>query len=464
MPSKNSSTVMLDVNAGSPAEQAKPVEMEAAPGDPFRILILGDFSGSEYRPALAGRKPVRVDRDNFDDVLRKMNPRVDALKLSFTELADFDPDSIFRRCEVFQNTAPAARVETPPAPTPARAPIQADVERLTSGSLLDDIVGQADEPAAGRPRPRDEMQSLVERVVAPHLAPREDPAAADARQRAMQTHQARMRAILHHGKFQALEAAWRALDLLVRDLNSEEGLSIHILDVTKQEAAEDLDDDRGRLYRVLVEETVGTPGGQPWAVIIGNYGFDRSEEDIATLARLAGLARGAGAPFLAEGEPPGEAESAAWSALRAHRDARWLGLALPRFLGRLPYGRLTYAIESFPFEEIEGAPNHSDFLWLNPAFACALLLGRSYNDQGWALRAGADREISGMPYFTFERDGETQAKPCAEVLLTDSEIEYLQEQGLMALASIKNRDAVFLMRFQSIAEPLAALAGRWRAS
>lgn len=464
MPSKNSSTVMLDVNAGSPAEQTSPVPMEAAPGDPFRVLILGDFSGSEYRPALAARKPVRVDRDNFDDVLRKMNPRVDALKLSFTELADFEPDSIFRRCEAFQNTTPAARVETASAPAETRAPIQADVERLTSGSLLDDIIGQSDEPAAGRARPRDEMQSLVERVVAPHLAPREDPSVANARQKITQAHQALMRAILHHGKFQALEAVWRALDLLVRGLNSEDGLSIHILDVTKQEAAEDLEDDHGRLYRVVVEETAGTPGGQRWAILIGNYAFDRSEEDIAMLARLAGLARGAGAPFLAEAEPPADGDNARWSALRAHRDARWLGLALPRFLGRLPYGPKTYAVESFPFEEIEGPPNHADLLWLNPAFACALLLGRSYNDQGWAFRAGADREISGMPYYTFEREGETVPQPCAEILLTDSEIDYLQGQGLMALASIKNRDAVFLMRFQSIAEPLAGLAGRWRPS
>ncbi len=453
MPQKDSSSsVILDVN---PTEPQRAADLRRAePNDPFRILILGDFSGKSDRAGLAGSKPRRIDRDNFDDVMRGMGVQLPALNLSFNELADFDPDSLFRRCDAFRNVAAPERTEKTAAPASPRS-LESDVARLTSGSLLDDIVEQADAPARGV-RPRDELQSLIENVVSPHLVAREDQETMDARARSLTAQQALMRGILHDPRFQALEAAWRALDLLVRRLDTDGALSIEILDATKQEVI------RGEreLRRLLVQETVETPGAQAWGVIIGNYVFNQSCEDALALAKMAAVARDAGAPFIAEAEPPSQA-SAEWESLRKSRDARWIGLALPRFLGRLPYGRATYAIESFAFEEIESTPQHSDFLWTNPAFACALLLGRSFNDSGWSFRPGADREISGLPYFTYVRDGETQAQPCAEVLLTDSEIDYIQEQGFMALASIKNRDAVFLMRFQSIADPLAGLSGRW---
>lgn len=458
------SSVVLSVDAGSPDEETRPVALRAAEDDPFRILILGDFSGADPRPPLESRRPLRVDRDNFDDAMRKLGVSVEALSLRYRELADFEPDSIFRRCEAF-HTGSSESAGSPAAAAPPVRPspssLDNDIERLTSGSLLDDILSQADTPPEARTRPRDELQSLVERVVTPHLVPGESRQQLDARQRTQHAQQALMRAILHQPKVQALEAAWRGLDLMVRSLESDEGLSIHILDLSKAEAAADIASGRGLLSRVLVEETVGTPGGHPWAVILGNYCFDRSAGDIAMLASLARLARAAGAPFVAEAEPPSDSGEAEWNGLRAHPAAAWVGLALPRFLGRLPYGRDTYAVESFPFEEMEGVPNHSDFLWVNPAFACGLLLGRSYNDHGWRFRPGADREISRLPYFTFERNGEKEAQPCAEVLLTDSQIESLQDQGLMSLASIKNRDAVFLMGFQSIAEPPCGLAGRW---
>ncbi len=443
---------MLDVNAAEPKAAAEMQRPER--DDPFRILILGDFSGRMDRAGFAS--PLRVDRDNFDDAIRKLRVQIPPLNLSFNGLADFEPDSLFRRCDAFRDLAAPGRKEVRAAPAVSSS-VESDVARLTSGSLLDDIVEQAEAPAAGRAKPRDELQSLIDRVVSPHLVPREDQAAMDARARSVSAQQALMRAILHDPRFQALEAAWRALDLLVRELDTDSGLSIHILDVSKDGIARD----HAALRRLLVEETVETPGGQPWALIIGNYVFNQSADDAALLATIGALARQAGAPFIAEAEPPSE-PSAEWSAFRKSRDARSIGLALPRFLGRLPYGSATYSIDSFPFEEIDGAPQHSDFLWTNPAFACALLLGRSYNDSGWNFRPGADREIAGLPYFTFSRGGDTQAQPCGEILLTDSEIDHIQEQGFMALASIKNRDAVFLMRFQSIADPPSGLAGRWQ--
>ncbi len=450
-----SGSVVLDINAGNPAAQPAAEIFKARRDDPFRMLILGDFSGNTPR-SVAGKQPQRIDRDNFDEVLRKFCVRIPALNLTISELADFEPDSLFRQCEAFRALAPSPRHKKEERPAFSSADVmESQAARLATGSLLDEIVEQADAAQTGR-RTRDQLQSFVERAVAPHLVRHEDTAAVDE-----SACQRLMRAILHNPQFQALEGAWRGLDLLTRRLDTDGGLSIYILDVSKKEIAEDLTKNGDQLYRLLVQETVETPGGQPWAVIIGNYVFGRSAEDAELLARLATLARKAQAPFIGEAEPPAE-NGVEWEALRKNPDAGWIGLALPRFLSRLPYGRATYTIESFGFEEIDGAPRHSEFLWTNPAFACGLLLGRSYNNLGWNFRPGTDREIDGLPYFTFEREGETQAQPCAEVLLTDSEIDSLHEQGLMALASMKNRGAVFLMRFHSIAEPLSALAGRWQ--
>lgn len=430
----NSSSVLLDVTAGE-EPQVLPVEVE--PGDLFRILILGDFGGrAERDDDLASRKPQPIDRDRFDDVLRAANVRVSsgAVKLKFIELEDFTPDAIFERCELFRGAPPIAQASS--APVSSGSSVESDLARLTSGSLLDQVVEQS---AGGD---GDDLQGIVNRVVAPHLVRHEDRSAEH------EEHARAMRAILHDPQFQALEAAWRSLDMLARGLDTDGALSLHILDVTKAELARSLD--------------ALDFGDKPWALMIGNYSFDCSAEDAKLLERLGALARRTGAPFIAEAAPPDDdSETAEWRALRRSPGARWIGLALPRFLVRMPYGRQSYAIDSFPFEEIPGRPEHGDYLWGNPAFICAWLLGRAFNEQGWRFRPGAVRRIDGLPYHVCQIEGETRSQPCAEVALTDHEIEFIQDHGFMALAAMKNSDVAMIMRFQSIAEPPAGLAGRW---
>jgi type VI secretion system protein ImpC len=465
MPPKPSSSIVLDVNAGNPAEQPEPLHVEAAPDDPFRILIIGAFSGRQNRAPLGSRRPQSIDRDNFDEVLGRMHVEADlrldaatTVRLNFTTLADFDPDSIFERCELFRTLRPvrSEQAASTAAETSSsreskaaeRNTIEADAGRLASGSLLDEIVEQAD---VHRPAEfRSDLQAVIERVVAPHLV---RPSTEDlpARDRA---YSALMRAILHHPQFQALEAAWRALDLLARGLDTDGALSLHILDATREELESGMDALSPQL----------TPR-EPWAIIAGNYVFDHSDRDAALLQRLGELAGRATAPWIAESAPPEEdSGNSEWRALRGSPLARWIGLALPRFLARMPYGRRTYAIESFPFEEISGRPEHNQLLWANPAFACAWLLGRAFNEYGWKFRPGAVYQMAGLPYYSYEWEGEMMSQPCAEVLLTDSQIEFIQEQGVMALAPMKNRDVAMLVRFQSIADPVSALAGRWRRS
>ena len=148
--------------------------------------------------------------------------------------------------------------------------------------------------------------------------------------------------------------------------------------------------------------------------------------------------------------------------LRHLPEAGAVGLALPRFLLRLPYGEKTSSLESFDFEELEVEGEHEDYLWGNPAFVLALLLGQSFERSGWQMRPGSVPDLTGLPLHIYGSAGGTEAKPCAEVLLTDSALERILEAGLIPLISFKGRDSVRVARFQSIAEPARPLTGPWQ--
>jgi type VI secretion system protein ImpC len=491
--------------------------MRPKPETPFRILVLGDFGGRPSRGAVSPvartskHGPVLVDRDTLDRVLKSMAvelhlalPVGGRLAIQVREMDDFHPDSIYERHEAFQALRqlrrklgePAgfaeaaaeirgwtAAPERPGRPAPARDQDAVRPPESASG-VLEQILQREEETSGGAPaRVADDLQSFVRRIVAPYLVPGEDPRQAELIATVDAAAGDLMRSILHQREFQAVEAAWRALAMLVHGLEDGQ-LSLSIVDLTKAELAADLaaDDDLERtgLYRLLVEEAVGTPGVAPWAVIAGNYTFESTAEDVQTLRRLAWIASRAGAPVLGAASPrivgcaslvetldprewDREAPNQHWQALRRSPEASYLGLALPRFLLRLPYGEDTDRTERFSFEEMPGAPAHEDYLWANPAFACVYLLAQTFSREGWALRPGRFREITGLPLHV-RGDGERRITPCAEVLLTERAAEAMLDQGLMPLASMKDRDAVQLVRFQSVAAPLRALSGWWGSS
>ena len=511
--------------AGAPLEET-----------PFRIALLGDFSGAQSHARnkidVADRRAVLIDRDNFEDVLAKTGAAVELalgetpLNLRFSELDDFHPDRLFERATIFRRlrearlrlqdpaTFAAAAEEFGIAPqreaasvvtggqasektSAAAASAESVMAGVRSGGLLDEIVEQSG-GGAKEPRPSrapDELQEFVRRAVKPHLVAAADPRQAELLaviDRALST---QMRALLHVPAFQALEAAWRAVFFLVRRMETGTQLKLYLIDITKEELAADLmsaaDLRASGTYRLLVEKSVGTPGAEPWALLIGNYSFAAGREDAELLGRLGKIAKAAGAPFVAAASPrllgcrslaetphprewklaPDAEGAAAWSALRAIPEARWVGLALPRFLLRLPYGKQTDRIEAFDFEEMPEAPAqsesgpqapaHEDYLWGNPAFACALLLARSFSDDGWQMRPGTHADITGLPLHVYQRNGDSELKPCSEALLTEDAAQRILEHGFMPLVTMKGRDTVRLVRFQSIAEPLRALAGRW---
>jgi type VI secretion system protein ImpC len=199
---------------------------------------------------------------------------------------------------------------------------------------------------------------------------------------------------------------------------------------------------------------------------------------MALLWRLGQIARLAGAPFIAAASPrfvgsddlasspdpddwgPSPADEG-WSELRRSDEAPYLGLALPRVLLRAPYGPEDSSIESFPFAEFPGPAAHESYLWANPAFALALLLGPAFDASGHFDPTDFDPNLTDLP-LAMERteDGETRVKPCAEVLLGSRAAERILDAGLMPLQSVREQGVVRLARLVSIAEPAAPLGFR----
>jgi type VI secretion system protein ImpC len=504
----------VNLTAGGDSSGARP-----SSETPFRIAMLGDFSGRANRKVLdkktiAKRRVVVVDRDNFEEVLSRSGAGIqlslgegDSLSLRFSELEDFHPDRIFQSLEIFNKLREMrGRLEDPStfqdaaeefglrsrdsAPEPSKPDTSSgSVARpqgnSPSGSLLDQMIEQTETRFdTNLPmRSRDEVGAFAQRVVAKHLVSAPDPRQPQILAVIDRAIASLMRAVLHNPDFQALEAAWRAVFFLVRQLETGSQLKLYLIDISKAELAADLQSAADlrdtETYRLLVEQSVETPGADPWSILVGNYRFGPATEDAELLSRIAQIAIRADAPFLAEASPnllgcsslestsqPRDWKSPrqmsrGWAELRHCPEAAFVGLALPRFLLRLPYGKKTSRLESFNFEEFAEAPAHEDYLWGNPAFAVALLLAQSFTEAAWEMRPGTVTEIQNLPLHVDHRDGDSSAKPCAEVLLTEDAVERLVEEGLLPLVSFKNRDHVRIGRFQSIADPPKALAGRW---
>jgi len=439
---------------------------KAAAGDsarsnhgPMRLLVLGDFSGraAADRPPLATRQTYRVDVDNLDDIVHRLAPRVSLPEgeLRFEEMEDFHPDALYSRFELF-DALRQARAQ-PPA---------------TAGDLLGSLLGHGAPPAAlASAAPATGLDALIHSIVAPHIV-------ADT---AAQTHSytsavdaavaEQMRKLLHESAFQRIEAAWRGVQWLIANAELDEDLQLHLFDVTRDELLADVVAANGQLtqtglYRALADRWRNVPGGQGWSALVGLYRFGPGDADIGLLAALGLIAAQAGGPLLAEADPllaSGEAaQLAGWQALRRSEAAPWIGLAAPRLLLRLPYGKASDPVAGFAFEEFAGTPAHEEFLWGNPGLAVALLIARAFSVRGWQFEPGDEREIGDLPAYTVMLDGEKELQACAEKYLGDQGGQALLDAGLMPLLSHRQRNAVTVMRFQSVTEPAAALAGAWR--
>ncbi len=415
----------------------------------FRIALIGDFSGRAQRDPIAKRRPMILDRDNFDSVLRRLKLVIDSPvgDIEINEMDDFHPDRVYTHVEFDSIRDLRKRLANPntfneaaqqllghaPAPPP----------RPQSGAdILAGIIGGTPTGAAPkRAEPVDDLRAFIERAVAPYLVPGEHPRAAELIGRVDEAASAVMRAVLHDAAFRRIETAWRSAWLLVQRLETGADLKIYLYDITKQELAEESQ----AVHDLLVRRS------DPFAVLVSMDAF--GSDDVRLLRVMGAIAQKANAPWLAEADPSliGAPE---WSAFRSTAEARWIGLALPRVLLRMPYGKNFDPCETFPFEEVSGKPDVKQMLFGSPAVFCALLMGQSHQENR------AAREIGDLPFYTYKEDDETVMFSPVEVELTGETAEALLDSGIMPIMGIRNRDAARVLRFQSAAEPPTSLPGQ----
>lgn len=425
--------------------------------DPMRVLVLGDFSGKPLaeRPPLATRPTHRIDVDTLDAVLQRVGPRLPrpAGEVTFRSIHDFHPDSIYQRVELFEALR---RART--SPPPAHGTVDDDLGRL---------LGKATAPAAAPAPSVGGIDALIRGIVAPHIVKDTSVETASHLAAVDAATSAEMRALLHAPSFQALESAWRGIAWLTSNLELDGPLQLHLFDTTREELIADVvaaqgDVTNSSLYRAVVERSCNVAGGEAWSVLTALMAFSPSTTDLGLLAAMGFVAAHANAPLLADAATSlagaDETTIGDWPALRRSAIAPSIALATPRILLRMPYGKVSDPIDAFAFEEIVGTPDAHQLLWGHGALAVTLLLGRGFNEQGWEMEPGDEREIGDLPAYTFTRDGERELQPCAEHLLTEREIDRIIAAGLMPVAAHRTRNAVTVVRMQSVADPPAPLA------
>jgi type VI secretion system protein ImpC len=293
---------------------------------------------------------------------------------------------------------------------------------------------------------------------------------------------AQINEILHATEFRRIESAWRGLNYLTSNSDTDADLKIRVLNVSKAELYRNLRLysarwDQNPLFKQLYEYEFERLGCEPFGCLIGDYYFSHVPTDIQLLRDLGKVASVAHAPFVAGAESTlmgmeswlelsnprdisdmfDAPEYAAWKELRGQDDSRYLGLCMPRVLGRLPYGARSEPIEEFVFEEDTGGYSGENYSWINTAYALAVNLNQSFKQSGWGGRisgAQSGGEAINLPIHTFPTDGGVTEKCPAEIAIDERNGQRLAELGLIPLIYCENTRKAEFIGAPSLHEPM----------
>ena len=289
--------------------------------------------------------------------------------------------------------------------------------------------------------------------------------------------------IIHNAQFQALESSWRGLHYLINNTETDEMLKIKVFNISKKELSKTLKKfkgtawDQSPIFKKVYETEFGQLGGEPYGCLVGDYYFDHSAPDVELLSGMAQIAAAAHAPFIAAASPItmqmdswGELanprdltkifqtpEYAAWRSMRESDDSKYVGLAMPRFLARMPYGAKTNPVEEFDFEEDTAGADSSKYTWSNAAYAMAVNINRAFKVYGWCSRirgVESGGAVEGLPVHTFPSDdGGVDMKCPTEIAISDRREAELAKNGFMPLIHRKNSDVAAFIGAQSLNKP-----------
>lgn len=286
-------------------------------------------------------------------------------------------------------------------------------------------------------------------------------------------------AILHDPKVQQLESAWRGLKFTIDRTNFRENNKLEILSVSKEDLLNDFEDapevTKSGLYKTVYTAEYGQFGGEPYGAMIANYNFGPGPQDVKLLQYAASVGTMAHAPFIAAAGPEffGETDFlnlpnlkdlksifegpqyVKWNSFRESEDARSVGLTIPRFLLRLPYGEDTNPIKAFNYnEEVKG--DHTSFLWGNASFAFATKLTDSFAKYRWCpniIGPASGGAVEDLPVYNFESMGAIESKIPTEILISERREFELAEEGFIPLAMRKGSDNACFFSANSCQKP-----------
>lgn len=272
-------------------------------------------------------------------------------------------------------------------------------------------------------------------------------------------------AVMHNAHFQKLESAWRGLKMVIDRTDFRENIKLEMMSVSKEELLEDFEDapeiTKSGLYMKAYTAEYGQFGGQPYGAIISNYELGPGAQDVKLLQNVASVSAMSHAPFIANAGPEffgidsydglpnlkdldaifEGPQYAKWQSFRESDDSRNVGLAMPRFLLRQPYGEENPA-KAFNYEEnVEGS--REDFLWGQSSFAFATNLTRSFAKYRWTpniIGTQSGGMVEDLPMHKYVEEGETKTMQPTEVTLSDRREYELSEQGFMGLTVRKGSD------------------------
>jgi type VI secretion system protein ImpC len=289
--------------------------------------------------------------------------------------------------------------------------------------------------------------------------------------------------IIHQEEFQDLESAWRGLHHLVNNSETDQMLKIRVMNISKKELSKTLKRfkgtawDQSPIFKKIYEQEFGQLGGEPFGCLVGDYYFDHSPPDVELLGEIAQISAAAHAPFISSTAPSlfqmeswqelsnprdltkifSTPEYASWRSFRESEDARYVGLTMPRFLARRPYGAKSDPVEEFDFEEDTSGGNADKFTWANSAYAMAVNINRSFKQYGWCSRIRGIESggaVLGLPTHTFPTDDGGVDMTCpTEIAISDRREAELAKSGFMPLIHRKNSDFAAFIGAQSLQKP-----------
>jgi type VI secretion system protein ImpC len=461
-----------------------PTRRRARRDDAMRLLVIADFSGASPAPPTFAVE--RVTADSIDATLARFAPLLPIAAadpsskywaMSLDTLDDLHPDhlaavlgdlrQLLSWAQELANpateaaaiaaleaaTGPLSRPAAPSAAAPAVEPAASNDELFRR--LLDKKGGSSQDDAKER------VNRLIKSALAPQTVAKSSDVAAAARARIAERLNARCGQLLREPKFRSVERAWRSVQWLLSRLDDR--ADVYLLDLSKEKLAAHLAELDGRIDRSPLANAFAAESDGGFDLIVGDYSFDLTVEDITLLATLGALAARAGTTLFAHGdlrlvgcdgaaavESPGqwsyadEQLGALWAEFRRHPAAKAVALAAPRFLLRQPYGQRTDPVTRFAFEELPVRPSSDCFLWGNPALACALVAV-----EAGGADAGGDVADLPMPIY---RDGTGDAiQPPLEFQLGERAQVALAARGLIPLVGGRNTDRVVIRRLECVA-------------